>query len=66
MRTKIASDIHNRLGIPSVSANYVTLYINGEYMGLYIIMDVYKLSWVEYVYGEKNLLHYINVMDYLI
>jgi hypothetical protein len=54
MRTKIASDIHNRLGIPSVSANYVTLYINGEYMGLYIIMDVYKLSWVEYVYGEKN------------
>jgi len=66
MRTKIASDIHNCLGIPSVSANYVTLYINCEYMGLYIIMDVYKLSWVEYVYGEKNLLHYINVMDYLI
>ncbi|ORX78271.1 hypothetical protein BCR32DRAFT_206956, partial [Anaeromyces robustus] len=60
IKSKIASDIHNRLGLPSISANYITLYINDEYMGLYIIMDAYKLSWVEYLYGEKNTTTLIN------
>jgi len=54
LRTKLVSDIHNRLGLPSVSANYITLYINDEYMGLYILSDAYKPSWIESVYGEKN------------
>lgn len=54
MRTKLISDIHNRLGIPSLSANYCTLYINDEYMGLYIFTDAYKETWIEYVYGEKD------------
>jgi len=54
LRTKIATDIHNYLELPSIASNYATLYINDEYMGLYILMDSYKLSWVEYEYGEKN------------
>ncbi|ORX87161.1 coth-domain-containing protein [Anaeromyces robustus] len=54
LRTKLVADIHNKLGLRSISASYITLYINNEYMGLYILMDAYKLSWVEYVYGEKN------------
>ncbi|ORX85027.1 hypothetical protein BCR32DRAFT_290980 [Anaeromyces robustus] len=54
LRSKIISDIHNRIGVPSLSAGYTTLYINDEYMGLYILTDIYKLSWVEYEYGEKN------------
>eukprot|EP00833_Pecoramyces_ruminatium_P003576 jgi/Orpsp1_1/1177608/evm.model.c7180000062124.1 len=54
MRTKLMCDIHNRLGIPSLSANYAILYINNEYMGLYILTDAFKESWIEYVYGEKD------------
>ncbi|ORX46006.1 hypothetical protein BCR36DRAFT_332548 [Piromyces finnis] len=54
LRSKLACDIHNRLGLPSISANYITLYINDEYIGLYILMDSIKPSWIEYVFGEKN------------
>ncbi|OUM66697.1 hypothetical protein PIROE2DRAFT_6010 [Piromyces sp. E2] len=54
LRTKLISDMHNRLGLTSVSANYVTLYINNEYMGLYILSDSYKLPWIESVFGEKE------------
>jgi len=54
MRTKLVSDIRNRIGMPSLSANYATLYINDEYLGLFILTDIYKESWIEYVYGEKN------------
>jgi len=54
MRTKLISDIHNRLGLKSVSSTYVELYINDEFMGLYTLNDAYKLSWIEKVYGEKD------------
>jgi len=54
MRTKLVSDIRNRLGMTSLSANYATLYINDEYLGLFILTDIYKESWIEYVYGEKD------------
>jgi len=54
LRTKLMTDIHNRLGLKSISANYVQLYINDEYMGLYILTDSYKLRWAEKVYGEVN------------
>jgi len=51
------SDIHDHLGLKSLSANYAQLYINNEYMGLYILTDAYKLTWTEKVYGEKNSLN---------
>jgi len=54
MRTKLVSDIRNRIGIPSLSANYATLYINDEYLGLFILTDLFKESWIEYIYGEKD------------
>jgi len=54
LRIKLLSDIRNRLGFPSVSANFVQLYINDQYMGFYVISDAYKKSWIEYIYGEKN------------
>jgi len=54
LRSKLVADIHNRLETPSISANYITLYINEEYMGLYLLTDLYKLSWVESVYGDKD------------
>eukprot|EP00833_Pecoramyces_ruminatium_P013710 jgi/Orpsp1_1/1187742/evm.model.d7180000059823.1 len=54
LRSKLVCDMHNRLGVPSISANYATLYINDEYMGFYILMDSIKLSWVEYEYGDED------------
>lgn len=54
LRTKLVSDIHNRLGLPSISSYYMQLYFNDEYMGLYIITDIYKLSWAEKVFNDKD------------
>ncbi|ORX82480.1 coth-domain-containing protein [Anaeromyces robustus] len=54
LRTKLASDILNRLGLPTISANYATLYINDEYLGFYVLMDSIKKSWIEYVYGDVD------------
>jgi len=54
LRSKLTCDIHNRLGLPSISANYITLYLNDEYMGLYVLMDSIKTSWIEFVYGDEN------------
>jgi len=54
LRNKVISDIHNRLGLPSSSANYAYLYINDEFMGFYIFVDSIKPSWVEFQYGEVN------------
>jgi len=54
LRTKLNSDIHNVMGLTSILANYATLYINDEYMGLFVLTDSYKKSWIEKVYGEKD------------
>ncbi|OUM58852.1 hypothetical protein PIROE2DRAFT_15781 [Piromyces sp. E2] len=54
LRKKLASDILKRLGLPTVSANYVTLYINNEYMGLYLLLDAIKKSWIKSVYDEEK------------
>jgi len=54
LRSKIACDIHNKLGLVSIAANYASLYVNGNYLGFYIIMDSPKLPWIEEVYGEKD------------
>ena len=54
LRSKISCDMLNRMGIVSISANYITLYVNEEYFGFYVFMDAPKLPWVEQVYGEKD------------
>jgi len=54
LRSKLVCDIQNRLGFPSISANYANLYINDEFMGFYVLMDIYKLSWVKYEYNDEN------------
>ncbi|ORX87587.1 putative cellulase, partial [Anaeromyces robustus] len=54
LRSKLVCDMHNRLGLPSISANYAQLYVNDEYMGFYILLDSIKLSWVEFEYGDKD------------
>lgn len=54
LRSKLISDIHNALGYPSVSANFATLYLNDEYYGLYVLLDIYKKSWIEDMYNESE------------
>jgi len=46
--------MHNRLGLVSISANYISLYINNEYMGLFVIMDAPKVSWAKLAYNDEN------------
>jgi len=54
LRSKLCCDMLNRLGIPSISANYIRLYVNEEYFGFYIFMDSPKIPWIEQVFGEKD------------
>jgi len=63
LRSKLACDIHNRLNLPSISANYVQLYINDNYMGFYVFMENIKLSWIKYKYGEENTTHLYQCRD---
>jgi len=54
LRCKLTSDILNRLGIPSISANYARVFFNDKYMGFYVLMDVYKKSWIKKVFPEDK------------
>jgi len=57
LRSKLTSDIHRAMGLTSIFANYAVLNINGEYMGLFVLTDTYKESWIEKVYGEEDPKH---------
>ncbi|ORY24899.1 hypothetical protein LY90DRAFT_675008 [Neocallimastix californiae] len=65
LRTKLACDIQNRMGVPSISANFAKLYINDQFMGFYVLIDAFKLSWVESVYGEKDSTSLIQSYEFL-
>jgi len=54
LRSKLSCDMHNRLGLKSLSAGYAILYVNEEYYGFYVLLDSPKLPWIEQVYGEKD------------
>eukprot|EP00833_Pecoramyces_ruminatium_P010191 jgi/Orpsp1_1/1184223/evm.model.c7180000088610.1 len=64
IRSKLACDVYNSIGVPSISGNFIQLYINNEYMGLYTLMDSIKVSWIEYVFGEKNTQTLYKCSDY--
>jgi len=57
LRSKLVCDIHNRLGLMSIAANYISLYVNDEYLGLYVLMDAPKVSWAELEYEDENTTH---------
>jgi len=57
MRDKLAYDLHNKIEVPCISANYAKLYINDTFMGLYLLRDAYKSQWVQNVFGEKGTKH---------
>jgi len=67
MRSKLVSDIRNRVGIKSISSNYVQFYINDKFMGLYVMTDMLNLPWIEDVYEDEkstNLYKCIGFTDF--
>ena len=44
----------NRLGLPSIQASYARLYINGEYWGLYVLMEAIKPSWIKQTFKPSS------------
>ncbi|OUM62484.1 hypothetical protein PIROE2DRAFT_11239 [Piromyces sp. E2] len=51
MRSKIAYDLINNWGLPSIQESYVEFYLNGEYFGLYFLQDSPKSNWIRKTYG---------------
>ncbi|ORX49761.1 hypothetical protein BCR36DRAFT_583814 [Piromyces finnis] len=51
MRSKLAYDLINNWGLPSVQEAYCEFYLNGEYFGLYFLQDTIKGDWVRKTYG---------------
>jgi len=54
LRSKLACDIHNSLDMISIAANYIKLYINDHYLGLYVIMDAVKVSWAKWAFDDED------------
>jgi len=54
LRSKLSCDVLNRMGTPSISANYARVFFNGKYSGLYVLLDAYKTSWIKKVYEDDK------------
>ncbi|ORX84657.1 coth-domain-containing protein [Anaeromyces robustus] len=54
LRDKLSYDICNALDLPTLSANYAKLYINGKYMGFYLMRDAFKANWVKQNFGDES------------
>ncbi|ORX83868.1 coth-domain-containing protein [Anaeromyces robustus] len=54
LRSKLCCDIANRIGLPSIQASYARLYMNGEFWGLYTLMDAVKTSWIRQTFNPSE------------
>jgi len=54
LRSKIASDLTDVLGLPSIEASYTKFFINDDDMGLYLLRDAFKPEWIESNFGVVN------------
>lgn len=54
IRAKLCFDILKKVGIPASRSNYVELYINGEYYGLYINVEHIDEEFVESRFGNRG------------
>jgi len=50
MRSKVAYDLLNNWGLPSIQESYCEFYLNDEYYGLYYLQDSLKTSWIKKTY----------------
>lgn len=54
LRSKIASDLTDVLGLPSIEASFTKFFINNDDMGLYLLRDAFKPEWIESNFGVVN------------
>jgi len=54
LRSKLACDIANRMGVPSIQATYARLYMNDEFWGLYVLLDSLKTSWIKNTFNPSG------------
>jgi len=54
MRSKITTDILQRSGLIATEVGYTELYVNDEYMGLWVISDSIKNRWIKRKFGDDR------------
>jgi len=54
LRQKLITDIANRVGLPSIQSTFVKLTINGNYYGLYKLMDTLKPVNIKNLYNIET------------
>jgi len=54
LRSKLSCDIANRIGLPSIQASYARLYMNGDFWGLYTLMDAIKSSFIKETFSPSE------------
>jgi len=54
LRQKLITDIVNRVGLPSIQSTFVKLTINGNYYGLYKLMDTLKPVNIKKLYNTET------------
>ncbi|OUM59334.1 hypothetical protein PIROE2DRAFT_15160 [Piromyces sp. E2] len=54
LRQKLLTDIANRVGLPSIQSTFVKLTINGNYHGLYKLMDTLKPVNIKRLYNTET------------
>jgi len=54
MRAKVTTDILQKSGLISTEVGYSELYVNDEYMGLFVVSDSIKTKWIERKFGVSS------------
>ncbi len=54
IRSKLCWDLYREMGVPASRSNHVRVFINGNYMGLYINVEHVDEQFVGQRYGNKN------------
>ena len=54
IRERAAMQLYQRLGVPAPREAHTALYVNGEYAGLYGIVESIDKAFLGRVYGEQN------------
>eukprot|EP00833_Pecoramyces_ruminatium_P008314 jgi/Orpsp1_1/1182346/evm.model.c7180000080922.1 len=54
IREKLSSDLLYKMGIPTTSANYVTMEVNGEDLGLFVLTNKIKKDFISRYFDDKN------------
>jgi len=54
MREKVCTEILQKSGLLAVEVGYTELYVNDEYLGLYVVSDAVKGKWIRKKFGDDR------------